>query len=200
MVTAAEQAKANAIKVAEWLVRTWKEGHDDLVWVAERNGLKKLGSGYYSKVFEHPSAPGLVIKFCCSDEDEASITYLAWARAHPGPHVPVIHHLLRGSGYHVSVMNKLYPLDGNNMVEYDKYMSYYSDYGRHADVFGPARVALEIKEFFSDIAGWDLHNENVMQDANGVMVITDPITKSTNKQSRALRTGIERAYGVKEAA
>lgn len=191
----------NAIKCVDYIVAAHEQGGMDL----SGKGFIHLGGGYYSAVWEHPSCPGLAIKVTKEREDEASITYLAWARANPGPHVPKVYHLRRASELQVSVINKLYPLDSTNERLYGKYLRNMSDYGpasayrEVAHVCPVAAVAADIFEFFDGIVGWDLHSGNYMQDENGVMVITDPVTVAYDSDSRTLLTGIERAFKVKTA-
>jgi hypothetical protein len=204
-----EQAVKNAIKLADWFVSKFKQhgggsGEYRVKDEARSAGMRCLGGGCFSSVYTHPSAPGLVVKvtgnkgYGGEDRGESSITYLAWARANPGPHVPVVHHLIRTTNVCVAVMDQLEELDESNSALFRKHMESY-DYKSNMH-FAPAAVAAEIREFFTGVAGWDLHKGNVMQDRNGTMIITDPITTVDGRESRILRTGIERAFGLKEAA
>lgn len=199
----AERIIDNAVHCADWMVETHaKHGREALRNEAERRGFNWLGGGCYSSVYEHPCAPGLVIKLTMDREDEASITYLAWARANPGPHVPKVYHLRREKKTQVAVINKLMPLDSRNRALYYEHLErVYSaeSYREAADSVPMAYVAADIYEFFENLCGWDLHSGNIMQDENGCMVITDPVTTAYDKDSRTLLTGVERAFNVKAA-
>lgn len=199
----AERIIANAVHCADWLVETHaKHGREGVCREAERRGFTWLGGGCFSSVYEHPCAPGLVIKLTMDREDEASITYLAWARANPGPHVPKVYHLRREKKIQVAVINKLMPLDDANRAQYYEHLEcIYSaeTYRKAAGECSVAGVAADIYAFFDGLCGWDLHSGNIMQDMNGVMVITDPVTCAHDKNSRTLLTGVERAFNVKAA-
>ena len=199
----ADRIVANAVHCADWLVHQFKkDGKYSLQNHAEKHGFTNLGGGCYSSVYEHPCAPGLVIKLTMEQDDEASITYLAWARANPGKHVPKVYHLRRDTNIQVAVINKLMPLDDANRQQYYDYLEcIYSeeDYRKVADKCSVAGVAADIFAFFAGLCGWDLHSGNIMQDMNGVMVITDPVTCANDKNSRTLLTGVERAFNVKAA-
>jgi hypothetical protein len=56
----------------------------------------------------------------------------------------------------------------------------------------------EIRKFFCGVANMDMHSGNGMEDALGNIIITDPISFSPTIESRSMRAGIERAYGLQE--
>jgi hypothetical protein len=199
----------NMLALCNWLLEAWAQAqrNRDVMgdWVTGA-GFEWLGGGYYSNVYRHPSVPGRVFKMTLCSEDEASITYLAWARANPGRHVPTVYHLERAPDIQLSVINELYPLDTSNHYYFDAYLDGYT-----ADSYalavaaareqgaetGPVETALEICRFFKGLTGWDLHSGNAMQDKDGVIVITDPVTRANDKDTRTLLTGVERAFNVK---
>ena len=153
---------------------------------AEERGIERLGNGAFSVVYKHPSCPGLVIKVGLRSNEDTALTYLAYARANPGPHIPKVYHLCRGTGYFIAVLDELYEAEEAYFL---------SDLnGRWDESTSPECVALQaIKKFFRGAGSIDMHSENVMQDKDGNLVLTDPVSY---KQSRELCTGIERAYGV----
>lgn len=190
-----ERAVAAAVAAADLLVENYRK--DKCLGTVP--GLHCVGGGHFSTVYRIDAAPNLVVKVTAGESDEASLTYLAWCRAHPGPHVPRVYYLRRATDIQVSVMNRLYPMDDDNRSKFYEYLHEFDgdlEAGME-DGYAPAFVVKQIQEFFSDIARWDLHADNAMQDENGVLVITDPITRCNDDQSRALRTGVERALGVK---
>lgn len=192
-------AVSNAIKLAHAVMSKDEFGSRNVERMADKLAMQNLGRGYYSTVFEHAAAPGLAIK-TCTNRNETCVTYLAWARANPGPHVPRVHYVSRlsGGGY-VAVLDRLYALDADNSRTFSREVYEYGE-GNYGDNDHPLAVATQrIYSFFEDIAGWDLHMGNAMQTINREIVITDPITQC-NSGSGDLRTGIERAFGVAEAA
>lgn len=166
----------------------------------ESLGFDVLGNGCFSTVFTHKSFPGYVVKLVRGCRDEANITYLAWARANPSPHVPNVHHLKRYKTCQVAVLDLMTSIvdeDGEGCgPKYDEFMDSGAEWPKAHHKHPLAKVAYSIKEFFNDIARWDLHSGNVMVDKSGQLVITDPITRSEDDRSRSLRDGIERAYHV----
>lgn len=205
-------AKANAVKLADYLLElarsvkpTAPRDEDALKFnrnavdfsngftaKAEELGFVVLGNGHYSVAFSHPSCPGYVVKVCIRSGDVAP-AYLAWCRAHPGPHVPRVHHLRRHGRYTVAVLDLLVKMDCNRRLVYgahlDPYIEKVSDHPVN-------RVAHQIKKFFDGACTFDLHAGNVMMDMNYQLVITDPMSENDSRESRALLTGIERSYDI----
>lgn len=195
-------AKDNAIKLADWLLgladreepdRTNNDGcTTSFEYAAQDEGFTLLGAGYFADVFSHPSAPGYAIKVCVRDGD-SSPAYMAWARANPGPHVPRIHYLKRHGQYVVAVLDELRPMDGTARRVYednlDRYLSVTTDHPAN-------QVAQRIRKFFDGACTFDLHPANCMMDKNKQLVLTDPVSFSDSEKSRALRTGIERAFDI----
>lgn len=195
-------AKDNAIKLADWLLGLADREEPDrtqydtattsLEYAAQGEGFSLLGAGYFADVFSHPSAPGYAIKVCVRDGD-SSPAYMAWARANPGPHVPRIHYLKRHGQYVVAVLDRLSPMDYNARDVYYKHLDRYLE--RTSD--HPAnQVAQRIRKFFDGACNFDLHSDNCMMDKNKQLVLTDPVSFSDSEKSRALRTGIERAFDI----
>jgi len=195
-------AKDNAIKLADWLLgladreEPYRTQYDTATtsfeYAAQDEGFSLLGAGYFADVFSHPSAPGYAIKVCVRDGD-SSPAYMAWARANPGPHVPRIHYLKRHGQYVVAVLDELFGMDDEAMCEYEEHLDRYLE--RTSD--HPAnQVAQRIRKFFDGACTFDLHEANCMMDKNKQLVLTDPVSFSDSEKSRALRTGIERAFDI----
>lgn len=191
-------AKDNAVKLAQFLlavavkVKPRSPSSNVLDDLLGEHGFDLLGDGNFSLVVKHEAAPGYVIKVVIRDNDSAP-AYMAWCRAHPGPHVPRIHHLQRQGRYVVAVLDELRRMDTDRTQIYelhlDRYLEKVTDHPVNA-------VAQSIRKFFKDAADFDLHPANVMMDLNGELVITDPLSYSDSEKSRALRTGIERAFDI----
>lgn len=195
-------AKDNAIKLADWLLGLADREEPDRTnydtcttsfeYAAQGEGFNLLGAGYFADVFSHPSAPGYAIKVCVRDGD-SSPAYMAWARANPGQHVPRIHYLKRHGQYVVAVLDELRPMDGTARQVYndnlDRYLSVTTDHPAN-------QVAQRIRKFFDGACTFDLHDANCMMDKNKQLVLTDPVSFSDSEKSRALRTGIERAFDI----
>lgn len=195
-------AKDNAIKLAGWLLGLADREEPDgtcydtyttaFEHAAQEAGFNWLGVGYFADVFSHPSAPGYAIKVCVRDGD-SSPAYMAWARANPGPHVPRIHYLKRHGQYVVAVLDELHKMDSDARREYDMHLDRHLD--RTSD--HPANQAAQrIRKFFEGACTFDLHPANCMMDKNKQLVLTDPVSFSYSEKSRALRTGIERAFEI----
>ncbi|CAB1282921.1 Phage protein kinase [Xylella phage Cota] len=195
-------AKDNAVKLANFLLDLADRENPDCTaydtcttrfeYAAQEHGFNLLGCGYFADVFSHPSAPGYAIKVCVRDGD-SSPAYMAWARANPGPHVPRIHHLKRHGQYVVAVLDQLQEMNYDARCEYEEYLDrYLSKTNDH-----PANlVAQRIRRFFDGACTFDLHPANCMMDKNNQLVLTDPVSFSDSEKSRALRTGIERAFDI----
>lgn len=195
-------AKENAIELADWLLElalqerpeeTSSDGNGSTFeTLAEEAGLRLLGTGYFAAVFEHPSAPGYALKVCVRKGD-SSPAYMAWARANPGPHVPRIHHLKRRGQYVVAVLDKLFTMDHEACEVFEAHL----DTGLLIETDHPVnRVAQRIRRFFDGACNFDMHSANCMMDRNKQLVLTDPVSFSNSEKSRALRTGIERAFDI----
>lgn len=196
-------AKDNAIKLADWLLEQAYEkkptGIPDnsvdcggFIGDMYDHDLGLLGAGAYSMVFEHPDAPGMAIKLCIDGDDSAPV-YLAWARANPGPHIPRVHHLKRNANYVVAVLDRLYPMDEEARRVYKNNLNVGLSLVTDHPV---SKAAQKIRNFFAGACNFDLHRQNCMMDKNKQLVLTDPVSGSDSNESRALRTGIERAFDI----
>ena len=188
-----------AIKVAEWLLEaarmTGVTDPEDYGFTSsvKRAGLTLLGEGHFSLVFAHPELEDKCIKLVVRAGDSAPC-YLAWARANPGPYIPRVHYLVRRNGYCVAVLDKLISLhsDREKKKDFDR-IFHYTNPDKEAAVY---QVYQRITKFFEGVSRADLHSDNMMLDDNGGFIITDPVSFSDTKESRYMRTGIERAYGL----
>ena len=188
-----------AIKVAEWLLEaarmTGVSNTEDPGFQSSvmRAGLTKLGEGHFSLVFTHPELADKCIKLVVRQGDSAPC-YLAWARANPGPYIPRVHYLVRRNGYCVAVLDKLAPLssDRDKSKDFNRIFKWDAP-DTEAAVY---QVYQRITKFFEGVSRADMHSGNMMLDDEGRFVITDPVSFSDTKESRYMRTGIERAYGL----
>lgn len=194
---------ANAIALAEWMLscasHALPQTTSDHVFLGllQAEGMELLGTGYFSAVFTHSSIPGKCIKIVLNQaESDSAPCYLAWARANPGPYVPAVHHLRRNKdGYVVAVLDIYKPLSTNTLLarEFDEVLGWSAP----DDLDHPLSKALgRVRKFFDGVSSIDMHSGNVMLDANNQFIITDPISFSSTKESRYMRTGIERALGL----
>jgi hypothetical protein len=148
-------------------------------------GWVYCGSGYYSACYYKG---GLVIKVGFKPEDSA-LAYSAWCRANQGrAGVPVIHKLMaRGCGY-TMLMDRLGAICGElekgtasfNPQLHAEFDSVQETINLGVDGWGDhmelCRTAADIRDFFADIANFDVHPGNVMLDRNGALIITDPVS------------------------
>lgn len=217
----------NAITIAKWLAGCAKAdafrpgaGGQAAAIVRQKvsnaytnSNVKHLGAGYFSVVFTMAEFGEDVVVKACVDPKEIGFVYLAYCKAHPAKHLPVVYHVERmftpsGSpvGY-VAVLKKLRPLNTKGCQEFCNlgYIREYVDAEvRTKGTLGEAIA--HVHDVFGKLAQWDLHGENVMQDEHGTVIITDPITKPVKDglgpggKPSALLTGMMRGLGLPEAA
>ena len=180
------------------------DGWDEFLADAESHGFRKLGNGYFSVAFSHDSVTDKVIKVGFKKEDSGA-AYAAYCRMNQGqPGIPAIHDIQRHSHCYTVVMDWLKPFerryDGTERYLNDIFslisMSVECSAKDRVEDFdwsvGAATIeqaearysyaqavqetGRKIHEFFHGIAAFDCHSGNVMIDAAGNMVITDPVS------------------------
>jgi hypothetical protein len=168
-----------------------------------RSGWTFCGSGYYSAAFYRN---GLAMKIGFKPED-SGLMYAAWCRANQRrAGVPIVHKLLSKGLCYAVLMDRLEAIAGElspGDPMYDPQLAAEVDsvketinlgidgWGRHMDL---CRTAIDIREFFSDIANFDIHEANVMLDRYGNVVITDPVSFVGDYQSFAPSSGDVSTY------
>lgn len=151
-------------------------------------GFKFLGAGHFSVAFSHDLLPGKVIKVGFKKEDSGA-AYAAWCRMNQGRvGVPTIHAIARHAGCYTVVLDHLdeYCYHAGDGAASDLLDSYYNLavetlHGRDPEIWDDYSMDLkqtmwDIRAFFVDIAGFDLHSGNVMVSSRGELVITDPVS------------------------
>ena len=166
-------------------------------------GFNRLGNGHFSAAYEHALLPGKVIKVGFKKEDSGA-AYVAFCRMHQGQAgIPVVHDVQRHAGCYTVVMDKLLPIEGLSykrrehmeleaLWEHVDTAVYTSEKNWHEHVklckeegwwpkFSEYDLAVietcrKIHKFFYGIASFDMHRGNAMMDANGHLVIIDPVS------------------------
>ena len=166
-------------------------------------GFNRLGNGHFSAAYEHTLLPGKVIKVGFKKEDSGA-AYVAFCRMHQGQAgIPVVYDVQRHAGCYTVVMDKLLPIEGlsykhNEHMELEALWGYVdtavytSEKTWHEHVklckaqgcwpeFSEYDLAVietcrKIHKFFYGIASFDMHRGNAMMDANGRLVIIDPVS------------------------
>ena len=166
-------------------------------------GFNRLGNGHFSAAYEHALLPGKVIKVGFKKEDSGA-AYVAFCRMHQGQAgIPVVHDVQRHAGCYTVVMDKLLPIEGlrykrrehmelEALWEHVDTAVYTSEKNWHEHVklckaqgwwpeFSEYDLAVietcrKIHKFFYGIASFDMHRGNAMMDANGHLVIIDPVS------------------------
>lgn len=151
-------------------------------------GFEYLGSGFFSAAFSHPMIPGKVIKVGFKKEDSGA-AYAAFCRANQGrTGIPNVYDIQRHTACYTVVLDHLKAyddqtaelMDANNVVKtviyerdsyHDHYVEPYDDYTNAL-----AETAREIRKFFYGVASFDMHNDNVMLNNAGQLIITDPVS------------------------
>lgn len=159
-----------------------------LVAMARELGYTFLGNGFFSAVFSHVSLPGRVIKVGFKKEDSGA-AYAAFCRANPGLQgLPVIHAIARHDACYTVVLDHLKPYSAKSPEVLDQYnivktqiLNRDSDAWDFCEAYdevtqGLQGTAAHIREFFYGVAGFDIHEGNVMLDHNDNIVITDPVS------------------------
>lgn len=182
------------------------EGQDwwhTLACMMKDAGFNRLGNGHFSAAYEHELLPGKVIKVGFKKEDSGA-AYVAFCRIHQGQAgIPVVHDVQRHAGCYTVVMDKLLPIDGLSykraehreleaLWEHVDTAVYTSEkhWNEHVMLckqegewpeFSEYDLAVietcrKIHKFFYGIASFDMHRGNAMMDANGRLVIIDPVS------------------------
>lgn len=166
-------------------------------------GFNRLGNGHFSVAYEHALLPGKVIKVGFKKEDSGA-AYVAFCRMHQGQAgIPVVHDVQRHAGCYTVVMDKLLPIEGLSykrsehkeleaLWEHVDTAVYCTEKNWHEHVmlckqegewpkfseYGLAVIETcrKIHKFFYGIASFDMHRGNAMMDANGRLVIIDPVS------------------------
>lgn len=159
-----------------------------LVAMARDLGYTFLGNGFFSAVFSHVSLPGRVIKVGFKKEDSGA-AYAAFCRANPGLQgLPVIYAISRHDACYTVVLDHLKPYRAKSPEVLDQYNIVKTQIlNRDSDAYdfceaydevtqGLQGTAAHIREFFYGVAGFDMHEGNVMLDHNDNIVITDPVS------------------------
>lgn len=159
-----------------------------LVAMARELGYTFLGNGFFSAVFSHVSLPGRVIKVGFKKEDSGA-AYAAFCRANPGLQgLPLIHAIARHEACYTVVLDHLKPYSAKSPEVLDQYnivktqiLNRDSDAWDFCEAYdevtqGLQGTAAHIREFFYGVAGFDMHEGNVMLDHNDNIVITDPVS------------------------
>lgn len=159
-----------------------------LVAMARELGYTFLGNGFFSAVFSHENLPGRVIKVGFKKEDSGA-AYAAFCRANPGLQgLPVIHEISRHDACYTAVLDHLQPyraktpevLDQYNIVK-TQILNRDNDAYDFCEAYNEVTQGLQgtaalIREFFYGVAGFDMHEGNVMLDGNDNIIITDPVS------------------------
>lgn len=158
----------------------------------EKAGWRFCGSGYYSAAF---FKGGLAMKIGFKPEDSA-LLYAAWCRMNQGrAGVPLIHKLKSHGTCFALLMDRLEPLTGeldDSTALFDPILAAEVSSVKETINLGAdglvehmdlCRTAADIREFFRDIANFDIHEANVMLDRSGNLVITDPVSFVGDYQS-----------------
>jgi hypothetical protein len=158
------------------------------------DGWRYAGEGYFSQVYVRK---GVALKV--NLREDAGGMYAAWARQNQGkPGVPTIYELQRiGRGYAILMPEYFEAVNALSRVSTGwgaiDVMAYPAGVERdYADVFmvmrgsqpvtDVGRAMHELYTFFSGAAGFDIHKANVMLDHDGKLIITDPLSNSTQQK------------------
>lgn len=155
--------------------------------------FRGCGHGYFSSVFKHEDAPGVVFKLSMRTDD-AYAAFALWSRNNPDKHAPVFHDIQRGRSAVVFAIKEYITLQ--HAIAIGALPSSFSTYSLMGRVYDNKSNTLyrrdlvkyirSIKKFFRGVAAIDIHGENIMFDPDTKRVIvTDPVsfTKSSEEYS-----------------
>lgn len=150
-------------------------------------GWDYLGKGYFSAAW---GKGGLAFKVSFKKEDGGG-AYAAWARANQGlPGVPVIHRIKGIGSYYCVLMDKLKAFSEHGMGSDPEHVREFNDCRDQCSTMrrGVPKTAIGhtmslIYDFFRGSSEFDLHSGNVMVTRDGQLVITDPLSRSTQRGS-----------------
>lgn len=150
-------------------------------------GYIKLGSGHFSQAWTHPEISEHAIKLGFKKEDSGA-AYAAFCRQNQGmAGIPTIYGIKQlGCGYTV-LMDKYSPCTDLCRVSVLSHIMRNTKHSINFQIISPKadeelnNTARLIGEFFRGIAAIDLHDENVMEDKEGNLIITDPVSFSLYK-------------------
>lgn len=157
----------------------------------EALGLTVLGMGMYAIVVEHKDYPGRAFKVTTSRWDGFR-TYAQYCIENAGDdYLPVIHTAMQKGNFGWYELDKYYPIVAPTNG-YEAFISIkgeelytYAHAGQYASVEGVLRgtdeqiaiyeLASSLKKEFGERFTMDIHTGNIMVNANGDVIITDPL-------------------------
>lgn len=166
-------------------------------------GFERLGNGYFSIAFSHPSLHNKVLKVGFKKEDSAA-AYIGFCRLHAGQAgIPTIHEVNRYDNCYTVVLDKYTKFEYFGRTSENKRQSVtyeaisasvcygttpkdievanFCDTAEQADDYvehikALIETGLKIHSFFKGLASFDCHDGNVMVNAEGTLMITDPVS------------------------
>lgn len=174
--------------------------YEKLIARIEKRGLKRLGSGYFSRVFEHPD-PDKVIKIIRNPSSDGWVDYVRWAneQGYGGTLAPklISYKYIKNGGFGVAVMERLPNTLSDISMRYEKkhaatkpfndrvtFLAKAVKMGFHANETALAYAELMqpgwrkfLEEFTLKFpSSYDMHDANWMVRPSGLIVMTDPLS------------------------
>jgi len=170
-------------------------GFIDVLHRTEKN-YTFLGAGNFSTVWTDAEfdKENKVLKVGTHRDQDAAFLYLLWAMVPANQALPGVLKVYEvgklGEDAYYAVIERLHGIDD------DQYNAFYED--EEGDNRTPEYRTLEvIAEFFGGVAPTDVHDENIMQRADGSLVLSDPLGWSTGSTKQ--RVALEKRL-MKKAA
>ena len=176
--------------------------------IGTSSDFKRLGAGFFSKVYCHVDYPEYAIKvclrtadswpffakYCIDNADNEEVNFI----------LPKIHafHKLNTRGLYIAVTDRLYPVSFANSIKPERctedglhalraiasgFDTGFYEIGRIVED-GYARYEDAARLIFSDLSPFcsiDLHGGNVMQDKDNNIIVTDPVSFSPEESSES---------------
>ena len=149
-------------------------------------GFVFVGSGCFGMVVRHDTCPEVVFKISARLND-AYGAYALYARDCAGnPHLPVIYDIQTGHGCMVVALEELHKVHWyGDLISVQYEINSAAQAGGEGEMMPDSwhptaqdaiECAYEIGCYFNGVASIDIHGDNVMQRADGTLVITDPVS------------------------
>lgn len=170
-------------------------GYDAFMKAAKAEGYVYLGEGYFSQAWTHPAINDYAVKLGFKKEDSGA-AYAAFCRDNQGlTGIPNIHGIGRFDSCYCVLLDKLerFEFTHNKHLEHSavQFLIHWGELDKFEILINLDSekskyytelmyTCQKIKDFFDGVAKFDLHQGNVMQDTKGNMVITDPVSYTSN--------------------
>ena len=158
---------------------------EQLILALKQHGFGFLGAGCFGLVLCHESTPDTAYKISARLNDAYGAFALYSRQMQGDPHLPVIREIQTGAFFMVVALEMLERISHENgwvcseasrVATAESRMEAYTMSEDFEDFAEFLDCAAGIGRYFAGVAQIDIHDENIMQRADGTLVITDPVS------------------------